>query len=252
MLFDGRRLMRNVVLRPGSSGPFVRDMQLALNSRLNPSPNLIANGIMTAQTQQAVRAFQRTNWLEEDGIAGLCTLDAIYNTEAAAPILHNVPYFSQPTATTCWATATAMLKSSSVGLIRMGTPLRLLNAQGALINESERGEGLAVHRAFALIHGLNYRAPQSWPVADLIALLQRGPVMMELLWNPGRFRRGSGSPGHYVVIVGARGSHAPDGNSTTLRIYDPLPGDQGGGMYSATYSAMLRRVPLATYGMFSR
>lgn len=244
--------MRNVVLRPGSSGPFVRDMQLALNSRLNPSPNLIVNGIMTPQTQQAVRAFQRANWLEEDGIAGPCTLDAIYNTEAVPPILHNVSYIAQPTATTCWAASTAMLKNATVGVIRMGTPQRLLNAQGALINESERGQRLAVHTAFALVHGLAYRPPQSWPVSSLIALLQRGPVMMELLWRPGSFHQGSGSPGHYVVIVGARGSHAADGNSTTLRIYDPLPANQGGGIYSATYSAMLRRVPLATYGIFSR
>jgi Papain-like cysteine protease AvrRpt2/Putative peptidoglycan binding domain len=244
--------MRNVVLRPGSSGPFVRDMQLALNSRLNPSPNLIVNGLMTPQTQAAVRAFQRANWLEEDGIAGPCTLDAIYNTESLPPILHNVPYFSQPTSTTCWAAATAMLKNSSVGLIRIGTPANLLNAQGALINESERGQRLAIHTAFARVHGLTYQAPQSWPVASLMAILQRGPLMMELLWQPGSFRQGTGSPGHYVVIVGARGSHSGDGSSTTLRIYDPLPVNQGGGIYSATYSAMLRRVPLATYGIFSR
>ena len=243
--------MRNVILRPGSSGPFVRDMQLALNSRLNPSPNLIVNGIMTAQTQQAVRGFQRANWLEDDGIAGPCTLDAIYNTETSAPILHNVAYIQQPTATTCWAAATAMLKNSTVGLIRMGTPARLLNAQGALINESGRGQRLGIHTSFAQIHGLTYRPPQSWPVAPLIAMLQRGPVMMELLWRLGSFQQGTGSPGHYVVIVGARGSHAPDGNSTTLRIYDPLPGNQGGGIYSATYAAMLRRVPLATYGIFA-
>lgn len=248
--------MRNVVLRPGSSGPFVRDMQLALNSRLNPSPNLIVNGVMTAQTELAVRAFQRANWLEEDGIAGPGTLDALYNTEAAAPILHNVTYVSQPTATTCWAAATAMLKNATVGVIQMGTPQRLLNLQGSLINESERGQRLAVHTAFALIHGLTYRPPQSWPVSSLISMLQRGPVMMELLWRPGSYRQGNGSAGHYVVVVGTRGSHAADGNSTTLRIYDPLPvnqrGGQGGGIYSVTYAAMLHRMPLATFGVFTR
>ena len=243
--------MRNVVLRPGSSGPFVRDMQLALNNRLNPSPNLIVNGIMTAQTQLAVRAFQRANWLEEDGVAGPCTLDAIYNTEAAAPILHNVSYISQPTATTCWAAATAMLTRLSIQAVRMSTPQRLLTADGSLINESERGQRLEVHQTFARLHRLHYHPPQSWPVATLISLLRRGPIMLELLHNPGSFQRGTGSSGHYVVIVGARGSHDADGTTTTLRIYDPDDSDAEG-IYSVIYSSMLRRVPLATFGMFTQ
>ena len=82
---------------------------MALNSRLNPSPNLIINGLFTPQTERAVLAFQRSNWLEMDGIAGPCTLDALYGTESAPMILHNVLYLSQPTPTTCWAAATAML-----------------------------------------------------------------------------------------------------------------------------------------------
>ncbi|MGL6212022.1 MAG: peptidoglycan-binding domain-containing protein [Paracoccaceae bacterium] len=242
--------MRQPILRPGSSGPFVRDLQLALNSRLNPSPRLIVSGIFDAPTGRAVRAFQVANWLEEDGIAGTCTLDAVYETEAHAPILHNVRHLTQPTATTCWAAATAMVKGSSVQVIRMTTPPAMLAPDGGLRNESERGARLDVHRAYARLHGLTYHAPQSWSVDGLIGLLLRGPLMTEMLHDPRSYRRGQGSGGHYYVIVGARGSHGPDGRSTTLRIYDPSPVNQGD-IFSWGYATLLREMPLGTYGIMS-
>lgn len=242
--------MRQAILRPGSSGPFVRDLQLALNSRLNPSPRLMVNGMYDAPTGRAVRAFQIANWLEEDGIAGLCTLDAVYETEQHAPILHNVRMLAQPTATTCWAAATAMIKGATVQVIRMGTPANLLSTDGALLNESERGARLTLHRDYARIHGLTYHPPQSWSVSGLIAMLGRGPLMVEMLHDPRAYRRGRGSGGHYYVIVGARGSHGPDGRSTTLRIYDPSPANRGD-IFSWSYSTLLRQMPLGTYGIMT-
>lgn len=241
--------MRNVVLRSGSSGPSVRELQMALNNRLNPSPNLIVNGIFTPQTERAVLAFQRSNWLEMDGIAGPGTLDALYGTESAPIILHNVAYLSQPNPATSWAAATAMLTGLSIQAIRMATPQRLLTADGALISEGERGQRLEVRQAFAQLHRLRYQPPQRWSVATLIGLLRGGPIMLELLHKPDQ--RGTGSSGHYVVIVGARGSHTADGTTTTLRIYDPDDSD-GEGIYSMVYSSMLRRVPQATFGMFTQ
>ena len=242
--------MRQPILRPGSSGPFVRDLQLALNARLNPSPRLTVNGLFDVPTGRAVRAFQMSNWLEEDGIAGPGTLDAVYETEQHAPILHNVRHLTQPTATTCWAAAAAMVKGSTVAVIRMATPAVLLTADGSLRNEGEPGARLDVHRAFARLHGLTYHAPQSWSVSGLIALLTRGPLMMEMLHDPRSWRRGRGSGGHYYVIVGARGSHGGDGRSTTLRIYDPAPANQGD-IFSWNYSTLLREMPLGTYGIMT-
>lgn len=241
--------MRPSVLRPGISGPAVRDLQLALNARLNPSPRLAASGQYDQNTGRAVRAFQVANWLEVDGIAGTCTLDAVHETELHAPILHNVPFLAQPDDTSCWAAATAMIKGSSVAVIRMGTSTTLLGP-GGLLNESEAGGRLEVHQRYARIHGLRYHPPQSWGVAALIALLRRGPLMMEALYNPRGYRRGQGSPGHYYVIVGARGSHGGDGLSTTLRIYDPAPPNEGD-ILSWSYATLLRTIPLGTYGIFS-
>lgn len=242
--------MRQPILRPGSTGPFVRDLQLALNARLNPSPRVTVNGLLDSPTGRAVRAFQLANWLEEDGIAGPCTLDAVYETEQAAPILHNVRHLSQPTATTGWAAATAMVKGAAVQVIRMGTPADLLSAEGGLRDEPERGARLEVHRAFARLHGLTYHAPQSWPVQGLIALLGRGPLMVEMLHDPRLARRGRGSGGHYYVIVGARGSHGSDGRTTTLRIYDPAPVNQGD-VFSWSYSTLLREMPMGTFGILT-
>ncbi len=242
--------MRQPILRPGSTGPFVRDLQLALNARLNPSPRLMVNGMFDIPTGRAVRAFQIANWLEDDGIAGPCTLDAIYETEQHAPILHNVRMLSQPTPTTCWAAATAMIKGSTVQVIRMSTPAAMLASDGGLLNESERGARLDLHRIYARLHGLTYHAPQSWSVSGLLALLGRGPLMMEMLHDPRAYRRGAGSGGHYYVIVGARGSHGTDGRSSTLRIYDPLPVNQGN-ILSLSYASLLRVVPLGTYGIMT-
>lgn len=241
--------MRNVVLRPGSSGPFVRDLQLALNNRLNPSPNLIVNGLVTPQTQAALRSFQRANWLEEDGIAGPCTLDAIYDTEAVRPILHNVEYLRQPTPETGWAAALAMLKGVGIGAIRFATPNTLLDPAGGLIAQNERNAVVDGHLALSRALGLKYFPQQAWPVATLIGMLQRGPVVMVLKLQNGGTGHGKGSP--YIVIVGTRGSHAPDGNSTTLRVYDPAPTSKNGGIYSATYATMLRGRSQPSYGLLT-
>jgi hypothetical protein len=241
--------MRQMALHPGSAGPFVRDLQMALNSRLNPSPNLMVNGIFDAATGRAVRAFQTAKWLQIDGIAGPATLDALYDTEQFAPILHNVAYISQPTPTTCWAAATAMIKHTTVGMIRMATPASMLTSNGSLINESEAGQRLTIHQSFSRLHGLRYYPPQSWSVQGLLNMIRQGPLMLELLWNARSFSAGTGSAGHYVVVIGARGSHAPDGSSTTLRIYNPDPAAIA--MESISYRSLLRNVPLGTFGIMT-
>lgn len=234
-------------LRLGSIGADVARLQGALNSASTPSPRLTVNGRFDAATDRAVRAFQDKVWLEVDGIAGICTQNALFGTEAFAPILHNVPYLSQPTATTCWAASAAMMKRSSVTAIRLTTPAHLLNQAGALLNGSESGAGDSVHREFGRLHGLQLHPPRCWLVSAMIAKVSAGPVMMQCLWNLQTYMAGQGSNGHWVVLVGVRGTRNENGRETTFRVYDPLTG-----IYSANYAAMLRRVPLATYAMFTR
>ena len=243
--------MRNVVLRAGSSGPFVRDLQLALNNRLNPSPNLIVNGLITTQTQAAIRLFQRANWLEEDGIAGPCTLDAVYDTEAMRPVLLNVDYVATQTPEMAWAATIAMLKDVGIATVQFTTPQALIDKSGGLITKNADNALIDGHQAIARAFGLKYFRQQVWPVATLIGLLQNGPVAVVLKSQTGGAVRGNRDHFRYLVIVGARGSHTPDGSSTTLRVYDAAPNRNNTGIYSTTFTTMLREHLATPFGMLT-
>lgn len=243
--------MRTVILRQGSSGPFVRDLQLALNTRLNPSPNLQLSGVFAPQTERALTAFQRANWLEEDGIAGPCTLDVLYETETQPPILHPVPYIPQNTAAGGWAAATAMLVNTSSARVQNATPTHLLTSQGALPTQNSLGDGALMLQIFAKWHGLQFFAAQSWSVGALIGKVRQSPVMVSMLSRSHAPPRLPDLSGKYLVVVGARGSHTADGRSTTLRIFDPDPAHSDG-VFSLTYTTVLRHAPHAAYGIFTR
>ena len=236
------------VLKLGSRGSAVARLQQELNRKIPHGRRLDPDGDFGRRTRSAVIDFQNEYWLEEDGIAGAVTQDALYETEGTRPVLHDVTYLAQPTATTCWAASAAMILNRTVAQIRSATPAALLTADGSLRNDSEDSSPGGTHDRFARIHGLRHERPQSWPTNALHRMLSYGPVMMEVLWDWDTYRRGLGSNGHYVVVAGVRGSLALGGKRLTLRIYDPLPPH----IYSVTYANVLRRVPLATYGFFSR
>ena len=242
--------MRNVVLRPGSSGPFVRDLQLALNNRLNPSPNLIVNGLISPQTQAALRSFQRANWLEEDGIAGPCTLDALYDTETTRPVLHSLGYVSQPSLETAWAAAIAMLKGVSLETVQFLASQTLPDTTGELTTQRDNRALVDRNLALAQALGLKYHPQRVWPVAVVVGLVQRAAIV--LVFKAGSDKLGKGrTNSRYIVVAGARGSHAPDGTSTTFRVYDPAFGRDGGGIYSSTYTTLVQRRLDAAFGMLA-
>ncbi len=56
------------VLRNGSRGPDVKDLQNLLNARLIPRPNLSPDSIFGNKTERAVRAFQRNKMLVVNGV----------------------------------------------------------------------------------------------------------------------------------------------------------------------------------------
>ena len=93
-------------LSMGSRGPLVTDLQQRLNYKLHL--HIPTNGVFDSQTLHAVKVFQEQNWLVADGIAGPCTLNAISDLEQYM-VLKPVSLVPQPTDTTCWAAATAML-----------------------------------------------------------------------------------------------------------------------------------------------
>jgi hypothetical protein len=65
-------------LRRGSRGPAVRELQQRLNAR---GARLDPNGVFGPGTETAVRAFQRANGLQPDGIAGPLTWGRLRSAE---------------------------------------------------------------------------------------------------------------------------------------------------------------------------
>ena len=96
------------ILRAGSQGPSVRELQQLLNSQVRPRPNLTIDGRFDSRTGAAVRRFQRDKWLVADGDVGRCTWAALRGRERYVT-LHRVRLVPQWTTSTCWSAATAML-----------------------------------------------------------------------------------------------------------------------------------------------
>ncbi len=237
------------ILKVGSTGPEVKTLQEALNARQKPKPPLVPDGRFGNLTRTAVKAFQKANWLVEDGEAGPATKACLFDTEAFPPILHNVPFIAQPTNTTCWATSTAMMKKSTVPIIVARTPADMIAPDGGLLNSSESDQAIVTGTRYGRIHGLRCNAPQSWSVDSLRQALARGPLMFDMLWSVGEYTAGRGSPGHMIVVVGMRGDGEADGRGTTLRIHDPWPPNRGK-IYSKGYAKWSVELPTMTYRVF--
>lgn len=236
--------MTNPVLRSGARGQTVSELQTFLNERLRPSPNLNPDGNFGGATRNAVLRYQRESWLVDDGVVGDCTWNALLDIESYK-ILHRVSLVPQPTANSCWAASTAMILGRRTPVT---APANMLNASGALINDSELNDA-AVSSRFCRTYGLRLHAGQSWTAAGLANVIRRNPVMCNVLWNVNGFSSGAGSNSHWVVIAGIRGDGKP--KNTTLRIYDPLPQGRGA-VISLNYATLMKNLPAATYQLFQR
>ena len=69
----------------GSSGPAVEDLQRTLNARLKPSPNLSVDGAFGANTEKAVRRFQKLNKLPVTGTVNAVTMKFLAPLVQAQP-----------------------------------------------------------------------------------------------------------------------------------------------------------------------
>ena len=249
--------MVNRILMRGSTGPDVKRLQEGLNIALKPSPGLVPDGIFGNNTYMAVRFFQDEFWLVVDGIAGPCTLNALFDTEAYDPIHHDIPMMAQPTQTTCWATSTAMINNSTIPAVMARTPANLLLADGSLRNESENDDPGRSGRPYAQAHNLWYHGPMSWRLSYFQQQLTKGPLMLDMLWDakgyttkdpkvPGQF---IGSSGHMIVVVGMRGDGDESGKGTSLYIHDPWP-PTFGDAYAVNYFKWINQVATRTYRVF--
>ena len=242
----------NQILKVGSRGEDVRALQTQLNSKLRPSPWLTIDGVYGMITRNAVAIFQRQSWLVEDGEAGPCTWNALMETEAYAPILHRVHFIAQPNRCTCWAASTAMITSATVPVVIARTPSDLVLSDGSLKNFSETSDPVTGAERFARANSLALvAAAMSITPMGLVAMLRRGPLMFDMLWNAQDYSEGAGSSGHMIAVVGIRGDNDASGKGTTLRINDPWPPNMGK-TYSVDYFQWIQEVPTRTYHVYQR
>lgn len=233
------------ILRPGSRGPAVTDVQTRLNREVSPPPRLATDGIYGSKTAQAVRRFQEAEWLVVDGEVGPCTRAALEGTERYT-ILHRVQLVPQHDPSACWLASTSMLLGRSIP--RSSVPASLLASDGGLLNDSELNDA-ANTSVYARHFGLRMHHPQSWTAQGLANILRAGPVATHILWNIPGYVSGQGSSGHFAVIAGIRGDGTNAG--TTLRIYDPWPPGRGN-IQSFGDHKLMTGTPGLTYQLFQR
>ena len=237
--------MASIILRLGSYGQMVNELQDLLNQRISPSPRLKVDGIFGENTRRAVIKFQQDQWLVADGEVGSCTWSALRQTDQYT-ILHQVHLVPQQDPSACWLASTSMLLRQSIP--RSSVPVSLLASDGGLLNDSELNDARHTQE-YARHFNLHMYYPQSWTATGLANILRRGPVATHILWNVSGYLNGMGSSGHFAVIAGIRGDGTAIG--TTLRIYDPWPPNRGK-IDSFGYYKLMSGTPALTYQLFQR
>jgi hypothetical protein len=238
-------------LRIGSRGFEVAVVQVQLNRKGTPSPNLKVDAHFGPLTKAAVVAFQRRSGLSDDGIVGPLTHAALAQGLTLSTVNHSVTHIPQPTTTTCWAASTAMMTRSTVPAVRAKTPPDMIASDGGLLNSSGSDQAVVTGARYGNIHGLRCYAPMSWSVAALIGALRRSPLMFDMLWNSSEYAQGSGSPGHMVVVSALVSDNNPVGNGTHLLVLDPWRPNVGKISW-VEYQQWMNEVPTRTYRVFER
>jgi hypothetical protein len=192
----------------GSRSAAVRLLQRLLNKK-GASPRLDEDGVFGPVTRGSLIAFQRSQRIAPDGIAGPNTWSRLGLT---IDITHPVTLFGQPTNMTCWSAAATMI----VGNMSVGPGGATLGPSGGMNPDPQNIQ------AFANSMGWQMHHPQSWTVQGLAGLMRHKPV-----WAVG----GGSSPGggwlHAIVLSGLWSDGAADGSGTVLRIHDPWPPGSG-------------------------
>jgi hypothetical protein len=218
-------------VRLHSTGPAVVQLQNLLNKKLTPSPKLVPDGKFGALSDAAVRKYQSDAWLVVDGIVGHCTWNALLDQEEYN-LRFPTTYIKQPTPTTCWRAATAMLLARPYGSINNGPAA--LCPDGSIDISSSNLEVYAKYQHLRL----NY--PLSWlPAALAIKMKSSGRLMFVMVWNLAAWSPKITVAGHLVVLAGMRGDNTAEG--TTLMFYDPLDG-----IIPLSYSRLVQKIPGAT------
>jgi peptidoglycan hydrolase-like protein with peptidoglycan-binding domain len=241
----------STTLRRGSQGAAVTELQCKLNLNVSPGPQLTPDGIFGPKTEAAVIAFQKANKLTPDGIVGPLTQAELNKGPAVTYKIWPIKHQAQPTNTTCWATSTAMMNSTTVPLVIAKTPNDMIASDGGLLNSSESDQAVVTGQRYGDIHGFRCHAPMSWSVGGFVNAIKRSPLMIDMLWRSSDYTAGKGSPGHMVVVAGVISDGNPTGMGTLVYVLDPWAPHVGKKSWE-TYYNWVNDVPTRTYRVFER
>jgi hypothetical protein len=206
-------------LQRGSTGPEVGLLRRLLNQKMKPSPGLpeanvfgsryngaMANIDFGPKMEDAVKTFQRSKKLKDDGKVGNLTWGALGLT---VDVSRTVVRASQPTSDTCYAAAATMVfggkgsASFDPGPTPPGTPA-----------DQYWAESFSQQFSWGLEYGMT-------PLpSGLVRFLHAGPF-----WFAGNLPFPTGNSYHAVVVGAIWGDG--DSDRTMVLIYDPWPVNVG-------------------------
>ena len=151
-------------LRKRSKSPQVRLVQRLINLRMSPRPKLVEDSIFGRKTHAAVKQFQGSKRLADDGIVGSNTWGAL---GIIIDVSNRVILYGQPTNMTCWSAAATMLLGTNMSI---GPGNAALGPRGGLLPSFNNV------KTFADGLGLYMHPPQCWTTQGLAGLLHRGTI----------------------------------------------------------------------------
>lgn len=214
------------LLRLGSRGPDVIELQKQLNAALDVIPPLQPDGIFGSKTDAAVRKFQAdTPPLGIDGIVGPKTLaqlvEVFQRIRTGNNKIYLFPYRPAPRIELCWATATGMVVSKDTTAVFNQTPQHMKEYSGLLTKYEKFDDGYSLGVSYAAVHRLICLRSERWPADKFRGFLLESPVIVDRLYSP---PDGSTAyPGHWMVVVGFDGA----GSKMRITIWDPMPAGAG-------------------------
>lgn len=194
-------------LRRGDTNSHVKLLQRVLNKanrrdHLGFMP-LMDDGIFGRRTEEALRAFQSHRHISR--ASGECDPGTWAMLGVTIEVRHRLEIIAQPTTTSCWAAAAAMILGTHMPSIGD----EHLSPGGGLLGEVED------HRAFG--ESLGWSMPPFTPgLAEFINLMQHTP-----LWA----RCGGADWAHAVVFAALESDGTPEG--TLIQVLDPWPPGTG-------------------------
>ena len=224
------------LLKRGSSGPEVGLLRRMLNKQMRPSPHLSETRIYGAQynnainrinfgpkTDEAVRKFQRSKHITDDGKVGPVTWR---NLGLTMEVNRVVNLSSQPTNNTCYAAAATMV---------LGPQASMSFDPGVAPAGVQPDDHWA--RSFADVFSWHLEYGMSPMPGALAGYLGTGPF-----WFAGNLPFPGGNSYHAVVVAAMWGAGVSD--QTMLLIYDPWPVGRGE-VYGVILADYARSFPFA-------